>query len=299
MNPILIQIQEYLDRSNREVVNMPEQFIEEFGELCKAALRKQFNNKRNEKFTLRMSNAGRPLCQLQMEAAGVKGIKQPYYVKVRNLIGDMVEALTITLMKSSGVDVKATDQKVGLKIGGIFLEGSYDVKVDGIYDVKSASPFSFDNKFKRGFKALYDEDAFGYAAQGYGYGAADGSPFKGWIVTNKVTGEMCVTETPPDEAGYKEETLAKIDRNIRALNDKRPFERCYEDVAEHFYKKETGNRHLGFVCANCEFKLTCWPGVQLQAQPDSKAQNPRKFWYTKYTGKAPANNEVAGDVREE
>ena len=51
-----------------------------------------------------MSNVGRPLCQLQMEAKGIKGEGQPYNNKMRNTFGDLIEALSIFVMKSAGVE---------------------------------------------------------------------------------------------------------------------------------------------------------------------------------------------------
>ena len=62
----------FLSKAVRGEAEMPPHVIEEFGELCKKALEKQFS-KREEGFRLRMSNIGKPLCQLQMEAMGVEG----------------------------------------------------------------------------------------------------------------------------------------------------------------------------------------------------------------------------------
>ena len=52
-----------------------------------------------------MSNVGRPLCQLQMEAKGIKGEGQPYNNKMRNTL-EINEALATFVMKSAGVNVK-------------------------------------------------------------------------------------------------------------------------------------------------------------------------------------------------
>jgi hypothetical protein len=81
--------------------------IEQFGEDCKEAIRKQFTNKREKKFRTRMSNAGRPLCQLQMEKKGIKGEGQPYSNKMRNSFGDLIEALSVLILKSAEVNVNS------------------------------------------------------------------------------------------------------------------------------------------------------------------------------------------------
>ena len=84
----------FLSKAVRGEAEMPPHVIEEFGELCKKALEKQFS-KREEGFRLRMSNIGKPLCQLQMEAMGVEGDLPDYDFKMRMIIGDVLEAVVI------------------------------------------------------------------------------------------------------------------------------------------------------------------------------------------------------------
>ena len=112
MNDILLKVQTYLDKVNKESIKISDTLVEEFGEACKSALRKQFSEQRKEGFKPRMSSIGRPLCQLQMEAKNVKGEGQPYNVKMRNTFGDLIEALSIFVMKSAGVIVKDEQKKV-------------------------------------------------------------------------------------------------------------------------------------------------------------------------------------------
>ena len=77
MNNILFKVQQYLDSVSKNPVQLDKRLVEEFGEACKNALLKQFEEERKDKFELRMSNVGRPLCQLQMEAKGIIGEGQP------------------------------------------------------------------------------------------------------------------------------------------------------------------------------------------------------------------------------
>ena len=44
-------------------------------------------------------------------------------------------------------------------------------------------------------------------------------------------------------SGYTTICMAK------ALKENKPFKKCYDDVAETFRTKPTGNRVLGFVCS--------------------------------------------------
>ena len=65
MNTKQAAIVSYLSRAARGETEMSPHIINEFAENCKQALNKQFNEKRND-FRLRMSNVGKPLCQLQI-----------------------------------------------------------------------------------------------------------------------------------------------------------------------------------------------------------------------------------------
>ena len=282
MNDILLKVQTYLDKCNKESIEISDTLVEEFGEACKSALRKQFSEKRNEGFKPRMSSIGRPLCQLQMEAKNVKGEGQPYNVKMRNTFGDLVEALAIFVMKSAGVEVKDEQKKVKHKFSKSEIEGRLDVKIDEkVWDIKSASPYSFDRKFGSGFEEVAKDDAFGYVPQGYLYSESEKMPFGGWIVINKSTGEWTVCETPLDDEQYRVKALATAEKNIQAIEDKTPFKRCFKDIEETFRTKKTGNKILGMACSFCPYKLPCWGSkLQLLPQQQSQGKNPKWVWYT-------------------
>jgi len=284
MNTILHTVQIYLDKVSRESVKISDSLVEEFGEACKNSLRKQFSNERRKDFKVRMSNVGRPLCQLQMEAKNIKGEGQPYNAKMRNTFGDLIEALAIFVLKSSGVKIEHEQKKVKYKFNGSEIEGQLDVKIDSkIWDIKSASPFSFERKFGEsgGFEEIAKEDAFGYIPQGYLYSESEKLPFGGWIVINKSTGEWLVCETPEIDDEYRQAALALAERNIKAIKNKIPFKRCYEDIEETFRTKKTGNKVLGMACSFCPYKLPCWGSeLQLLPQQQSQGKNPRWVWYT-------------------
>ena len=216
-----------------------------------------------------------------MEKKGIKGEGLPYNIKMRNLFGDLIEASAITIMKASGIEI--TDVQKQVKLGDE-ISGTLDIKIGGkVWDIKSASPYSFENKFgdSGGFDAVVKDDAFGYVSQGFLYGEADKSDFAGWIVINKSTGEWCVTETPQENSEYKKQALKKAKDNIEALKNDKPFKRCFTDEEEFFYKKPTGNKVLGISCSFCPYKKACW-GDKLQYLPQqqSKGKNPKWLWYT-------------------
>ncbi len=284
MNSILHKVQSYLDKVSKEPVKISDKLVEEFGEACKESLRKQFSEERREKFQVRMSNVGRPLCQLQMEAQNVKGEGQPYNVKMRNTFGDLIEALAMFVLKSSGVEIEDEQKKVKYKFNDSEIEGRLDVKIDQkVWDIKSASPYSFEKKFGEagGFEEIAKEDAFGYIPQGYLYSESEKVPFGGWIVINKSTGEWLVCEVPLADDQYKKDALELANKNTKAIKSKIPFKRCYNDIEETFRTKKTGNKVLGTVCSFCPYKLPCWGSkLQLLQQQQSQGKNPKWVWYT-------------------
>ena len=273
----------FLAEANKASVKVSDELIEEFANACKDAFKKQFTDERQTDFKYRMSNIGRPLCQLQMEKSGAEAEPMPYNAKMRNLFGDLIEAAAVTIMKASGVEVEGIQKKVSYKFDDNEIHGTMDVKIGGkVWDIKSASPYSFDNKFGKngGFDALKQDDAFGYVAQGYMYGEADNSDFGGWIAINKSTGEWCSTEVPPEDSS-KEETINAVKTSIKKLESNEPFKRCFSDIEEVFYKKPTGNRALSKECSFCPYKRPCWGNkIQYLPQQQSKSKNPKWVWYT-------------------
>lgn len=284
MTDILSKVQLYLDKAAKEPVEISDKLVEEFGEACKSALRKQFSEERRKEFKPRMSNIGRPLCQLQMEAQNVKGEGQPYNVKMRNTFGDLIEALAVFVLKSAGVKLEDEQKNVKYKFNGSSIEGRLDVKIDKkVWDIKSASPYSFEKKFGTagGFEEVVKDDAFGYVSQGYLYSESEKLPFGGWIVINKSTGEWTVCKTPLVDDQYRVKALQDAKENLKALKTKVPFKRCFNDIEETYRTKKTGNRTLGMICGFCPYKLPCWGSkLQLLQQQQSQGKNPRWVWYT-------------------
>jgi len=286
LHEIIYRVQSFLSRANVGEGSMSEEIIEEAAEAFKVALRKQFNEKRSDKFTLRASNVGKATCQLQMEASGAKATAKTPWFKMQMLIGDIVEVAGIAILKAAGVEVTALSEKVSFNVGGTVLLGNTDLTLrvageEGIWDFKSASPWSFDNKFKD-FASLSASDPFGYVGQGYAYEAGRKLPFKGWIAVQKSTGEWRVVETP-DGA---EKTVAQnaahrtIRDNVKAITTNAPFVRCFSDIEETFRKKPTGNRVLGKICEMCDFRDTCWSGLRHEPAKASEAVYKTWSYYT-------------------
>jgi hypothetical protein len=276
----------YLSLALEGKVDMPDELIEEFGERCKDVLRRKFKPKEEaEDHLYRMSEVGRPLCQQQMKKAGVEGENSSYNTSMKFLIGDIIEAAAITILKASGTVIDAEQQKLEREVEGIHLQGHLDIVVDGkVYDIKSCSKYAFQNTYNRGndgFQKLVEDDPFGYLVQGYLYGDSAQKKFGGWIAICKETGEWAVLTPPAVDNAYQKQALATAENNIAALAQNKPFERCFQPEEEVFYKKRTGNYILPRTCQFCGYKQKCWEneGLTYTENPRSKAEYKTKQWY--------------------
>jgi len=274
-----------LKLSNNESLPCDEQWIEDAGEMFKEGLRKQLFRE-NEPFRLRMSNIGRPLCQLKMEKAGTEREPMPYNHIMRMMLGDAVEAIMEVLLRVAGANVTGGKAIAEYEIGGTVIKGENDIEIDNkVYDTKSASPWAFDNKWAHGWEGLMKEDAFGYKAQLLGYTRGSDADMGGWIVVNKSTGEVKVVEANPD--AFELATLeTEIASTIEHVQLDKEFERCFEPQEEFFRRKPTGNKRLHTTCTFCSFKRTCWPDAVYKPQAGSTAANPRHYWYAEYKDEA-------------
>ena len=284
MNPILAQVSSFLAKSAQATQPIPDKLIEEFADNCKQLLKKHFTEEHKDTFRMRMSNVGRPLCQLQMEAKGEKKEPLEPFEKMNLVYGDLVEALAIFVLKASGVKILAEQKKVVLDIGGIDLEGTLDLDIaDEIYDLKSCSDYSFKHKFGPGnsFTELCKDDPFGYVGQLVCYAEAEEKPIGGWITINKNNGEWNVLEFPKEDYGVREKVLQETADKIVKLTGGAQFQRIFDDVPETFRKKATGNRYLDTTCSFCYFKEPCWGKLEFVPQPASEAKNPKWYYYTK------------------
>ena len=294
MSSILNRVQLFLTEANKASVPISSTIVQEFGEACKQAFIKQFVDERETKFKTRMSNIGKPLCQLQMEKKGAPTETPPYNAKMRFIFGDLIEALAVAILKASGIKIEEFQKKVKYKFDKDKIDGTYDVKIQNrIWDIKSASPYSFKYKFgdAGGFDAIVNDDPFGYVSQGYLYAKADGVNFGGWITINKSTGEWSVVETPVSDEMHSKKAIKQAKDNLKALNDDAPFKRLYKDKEEYFNRKPTGNKVLGLECSFCPYKKSCWEDLHYLPQQQSKALNPKWVWYTKVENPRDENEE--------
>jgi len=273
-------------------VKLPPAVINEFKEACGKALEKQFNEKID--WRMRMSGLGKPLCQQQLEKKGIKGEIQ-YNTIIKFLMGDLLEAVAIAVMRGAKINIEKTQSPVTLKLGNTDLGGTYDIKIDGkVWDIKSASPSSFMGKFGEygSYNKIKEDDPFGYVMQGHLYGEGENVPFGGWIAINKVTGEFAVCKAPDNQENDRKEVLEKAVKTIKHLNSKKKFKKLFKALPETYLAKsgaykgqrlETGNTILETICGFCQFRKHCWPKAQLHEKVTSRAKSKPLVWYNKLT----------------
>jgi hypothetical protein len=287
----LLEVQDFLQKAGRGEIDSSrlDDLIEAFGEDCKAAIRKQFS--RNSDYRIRMSGIGRPLCQQQLEKQGLKQ-DVAYNDLVRFLIGDLVEAAAVLIMKGAGIKVEQEQSQCSLELDGQTVNGTLDVIIDEkVWDIKSTSPWSFENKFsgRGGYDAIKEDDPFGYIMQGFLYSESKGLPFGGWIAINKSSGEWDFVEAPYDQEEDRKTYLEEAAKRVHAIVTDAKFRVPFTSVPEVYTVKgekiETGNRLMPKTCTFCSFKEHCWKSAEYHPKITSKAKNPPMTWYTKLVKK--------------
>ena len=279
LEPEIHLILDRLSNDEHDKVHVEESWIDEAGEAFKDALRRQLTDQGKNDFRLRMSNVGRPLCQLQMAAAGETPSRKPYNFKLQMLIGDAVESVTDVLLKIAGANITGSKDKVQLEVAGTVIRGEDDIEIDHrVFDIKTCSQWAFDNKWSQGYEHLRDNDDFGYVGQLIGYAKAKGKKPGGWIVICKSTGRIRVVLCDVSQS-EQDAVSAKIEANVAAITTNAEFKRCFEPVEDKWRGKPTGDKRLCKTCEFCSYLGACWPEAEFRPHPRSEAKNPPHYWY--------------------
>jgi len=193
--------------------------------------------------TLRMSNIGRPVCQLWHELHKSPKEDLPPEVRIKFLYGNLLEDMILFLAAEAGHEVTRVQEEIS--VDGVV--GHIDAFIDGVLvDVKSASSRAF-QKFETG--SLRDDDPFGYIAQLAGYKKALAVPRAGFLAIDKTLGKICFLEVTENY-----DVSGRI-KEVRAAVDSETFiGRCFEDVPEG----KSGNRKLPTQCSYCGYRDECW-----------------------------------------
>ena len=254
-----LAIHQYLEDAANGKSAMSDETIDTVAREVAEALKRQFGsgNKRGE-FRLRMSNIGRPTCQLWFDKNKPEtALPKPTTFVMNMMIGDIVESVFKAILKESNVAFEDTD-KVSLPVGDsndTNVSGSYDLIIDGaVDDVKSASDWSYRNKFES-FDILKSDDSFGYVGQLAGYAKASDKKAGGWWVVNKANGG--IKYVPADNLDMEAE-LENIKQTVEKVNANE-FKRCFKPEPEFYKRKPTGNMLRPKGCKFCDYRYECWP----------------------------------------
>ena len=279
-HPAEIALHQYLESAVKGKSSISANTIEQISNDITDALKRQFDSGKSRKdFTIRMSNVGRPSCQLwydknKPEAA----LPLPNTFVMNMMLGDIVEAVFKGLLKEAGVKYEDTN-KVTLDCGDTTVSGSYDLILDGaVDDIKSASDWSYRNKFES-YDSLASGDGFGYIAQLAGYAKASGKKAGGWWVVNKSNGRF---KYVPATGIDMDEEITKINVTVNKVKENK-FERCFQPIPEKFRGKETGNTVLNDGCKFCSYRFDCWPSLQERSAVKSQAKVPPTVAYVELT----------------
>ena len=280
-HPAELALYQYMEDATNGKSTVSKETVEQIGLDVMNAIARQFGggNKR-DKFGLRMSNVGRPTCQLWFEKnEPEKALPLPTTFVMNMMLGDIVEAVFKGLLKEAGVQYE-DNKKVTLKLDDdTSIDGTYDIVIDGaVDDIKSASNWSYTHKFDS-FESLKSGDAFGYVAQLAGYTKAAGKNAGGWWVVNKANGQF---KYVPATAIDIDKEVAHIQQTADTIKENR-FERCFDAVPETFRGKETGNMVLDQSCVFCRFRFACWPGLTERPAVASQAKQPKTVAYVSLT----------------
>ncbi len=271
-----LQIHSYLNKVISGDANMSDDTIEMVVSHIRTSLKNQFNKKRGkEPFRLRMSNIGRPYCQLWFEKnKPEKRIKPPTKFIMTMMFGDIVEAIFKGILKEAKVEYEDSEEVV-LSLGKDKIKGTYDLISDGhVADIKSASSWSYTNKFQS-FDTVKESDPFGYVGQLAGYAKASNTKAGGWWVINKNNADFKYISA--EDLDIEKEVIKLKDVAKRLKENK--FERCFEPEQETFRGKDTGNTVLNKNCTFCDFRYECWSNLTERPAVMSKAKEPRMTAY--------------------
>ena len=270
-HPAELAIHSFLQNVMLGKASMNKATINRVAKDVKDALGRQFSGRGKKDFKLRMSNIGRKKCQLWFDKNEPENkiAESPFFI-INMILGDIVEAVFKGLLRAS--DVKFGDsEQVTLQIEDDKIDGTYDLVINGkVDDVKSSSPWSYENKFKD-FETLQGKDSFGYVSQLVGYAKAKGVPVGGWWVVNKANGNFKYVSANGVDVDSE---LKKIKETIDYINNDEPFERCYEPVKETYYGKPSGNLKLGIECSLCSYREKCWDDLKVLPSMGSRAATP-------------------------
>ena len=275
-HPAEIALHQFMENASNGKSKFSDETVAQVGKDVMDAVKRQFgSSKPRGDFRLRMSNIGRPACQLWYDKNKPElALPFPTTFIMNMMLGDIVEAVFKGLLKEAGVKYEDSEE-VTLNLPNADIKGTYDVVIDGsVDDIKSSSQWSYNNKFDS-YTSLKEMDGFGYVAQLAGYAKASGKKVGGWWVVNKANGDF---KYVPATGLDVDDELDYVNAKIKKLNNNE-FNRCFEPINETFRGKETGNTVLNTHCTFCSYRYDCWKNIKELPAVMSQAKSPKIVSY--------------------
>ncbi len=276
-HPAELALHQYMDNAVKGKSTMADTTIKQVATDIEDALSRQFGSgKKRGDFRLRMSNLGRPTCQLWYDKNKPEvALPMPTTFIMNMMLGDIVEAVFKGLLKEAGVKYEEPEHVTLELDDDVSINGTYDIVIDGaVDDVKSASNWSYTNKFES-YDTLAKGDSFGYVSQLAGYAKASGKKVGGWWVVNKANGDF---KYVPATGLDLDTEISKIQNTVNTV-EANDFQRCFEPVPETFRGKETGNKVLNDGCRFCSYRFDCWDTLTERPAVMSQAKKPPTVSY--------------------
>lgn len=166
------------------------------------------------------------------------------HVHITFMQGHILEALLKALTKVSGHQVSGEQDEH--EVNGVF--GHQDCIIDNqLVDIKTASKWSYDNKFTD--TGIKGDDSFGYIPQLSSYGKVDGREHGYFFVMNKNNGELKLS---------KQELDTDVDKHIDQLKDKL----LVNHPPMRIMNATDTKGKLSMQCGFCSQKHNCYGSLQ-------------------------------------
>ena len=270
-HPAEMALHRYMEKAVKGETSMSDETAKQVAKDVSDAMHRQFGGGKRGDFRLRMSNIGKPTCQLWYDKNKPEvALPFPTTFIMNMMLGDIVEAVFKGLLKEAGVQYEDPEHVTLELDNDVSVNGTYDIVINGaVDDVKSASNWSYTNKFES-YDTLAAGDSFGYVSQLAGYAKAASKKVGGWWVVNKANGAFKYVSAKSMDVDTE---IAKIQQTVDTVNADK-FERCFQPVPEKFRGKETGNTVLNNGCKFCAYRFDCWEKLTERPSIMSKAKVP-------------------------
>jgi len=169
------------------------------------------------------------------------------------LQGHILEAVLLGLVELSGHEVTGKQDKHTIHD----INGSQDCEIDGeLVDVKTASNWSFTNKFK---DDGINEDSFGYIKQLSAYGKGEDRDTGYFLAFNKnnSTLKMCEQKLEKDVDTYIADLKGKMELS-------EPPMRLADATKVEKHRAGGQSIKLNMTCAFCGHKKHCFPDLTIK-----------------------------------